>query len=1226
MNKKVRKLLKTPKLYFSDLVKNKKEIYFSRTIQKNKQYTILTLLTQDLEYLDKYFHSIVNQNLCFKANINIILLDTYERIEPNEIIEKWKNRYPSNIQYKVQNNTSFFQDLNISTPYISFVSNKDFLDKKYFKNLDNFIKKNNNIKIINSLKYTYNEQKEIIENNHSLKYQFKEDKKIQSKNLNDLFIVSIKGMTISSDIYSQLKSDNLDIITWNKFLINTPNIYIGFSAASIYIERIHLDSIKFITDLHKYRYDFLMFIEENASNNIPQWIIKQTIYYVFEYIKQYLLNPKIALTLSSIEKKELIQLFRKLMDYVSVSQITNFKTSGFSFKYQVAFLDYFKNTTPKFQILYIKDYDQNKKLVQMNYFAYSQIPIEKFQLNTYDILPEFTKTRSYMFFDSIFLNERILYIPINKSDDIINAKLDNKKTQLMLAGKQYKDKINADLIIKYYLTPKKEITTLYSTVLKKLAKSSFYQKKYKDAWLLMDKDSMADDNAEHLYRYILNNHKDINAYFLLKKSSKDWNRLKKEGFRLIAFGTTEHKILLMNTINILSSHAAPFVVSYLSNAIYKNHLNFKFTFLQHGVTKDNISKWMNSRKVDCFIATSQEEYNSIAGHYNTYKMTPKEVALTGFSRHDALLNLQVKEKNMIMIMPTWRLFLAGELTKKSGDRTLNPKFYTSKFAKSWKSFFHSKKLLDLSKTLNYELVFFPHPNILPYLEWFELPSHIRTIQGGDKSIQHYFKKSKFMITDYSSVAFDMAFLNKPVLYYHFDHIEFFSGSHSYSKGYYDYVKDGFGAVAYSEDELLDNISTLLHNNCIVEKKYQKNIAKAFLFRDGKSSERIVKVVKNLHEDKHYNTNQIQQIKESINIAIENKDWSLVAKRLNTLNKEEIINQNLQSVHIKASIYTEKLKEVEVLFKIYQEDNKDIDFTNETNLFNNYSSIMMNAKAETLDILRKDSTCFHQGFSLNCIQNLFKSKQWQGLNIAFSLIDINEIDEDKLDNFYYILGRTHKALENYDEALKAYAKSLSYNTNSKNTLIEYSTVLYKLYGKKEISKEIILKPFKENKYKISTINIVLIKHLFDSKNWEPLNIAFNFISIEDIKEEELDNFYYMLARTHRELENYEKALNILFLIQDKQIINSNLYIKIIIAIWDNYIQLEEYKKSILFIDELIITSNNNIYKYLKILSLYKLGKYTEARESLINLKVDILQTQIKDSLQLDDITTLIKETI
>ncbi|WP_407043987.1 CDP-glycerol glycerophosphotransferase family protein, partial [Cronobacter malonaticus] len=58
-------------------------------------------------------------------------------------------------------------------------------------------------------------------------------------------------------------------------------------------------------------------------------------------------------------------------------------------------------------------------------------------------------------------------------------------------------------------------------------------------------------------------------------------------------------------------------------------------------------------------------------------------------------------------------------------------------------------------------------------------------------MQETFNRAALMITDYSSVAFEMAVQNKQTIYYQFDAKEFFAG-HVYSKGYFDYREHGFG--------------------------------------------------------------------------------------------------------------------------------------------------------------------------------------------------------------------------------------------------------------------------------------------------------------------------------------------------------------------------------------------------------------------------------------------------
>jgi len=62
-------------------------------------------------------------------------------------------------------------------------------------------------------------------------------------------------------------------------------------------------------------------------------------------------------------------------------------------------------------------------------------------------------------------------------------------------------------------------------------------KTHRSTWIFLDRDSQADDNAEHMYRYVREKNPELNIYFLLRKKSHDWARLKKDGFRLIPFGS-----------------------------------------------------------------------------------------------------------------------------------------------------------------------------------------------------------------------------------------------------------------------------------------------------------------------------------------------------------------------------------------------------------------------------------------------------------------------------------------------------------------------------------------------------------------------------------------------------------------------------------------------------------------------------------------------------------------
>ena len=56
------------------------------------------------------------------------------------------------------------------------------------------------------------------------------------------------------------------------------------------------------------------------------------------------------------------------------------------------------------------------------------------------------------------------------------------------------------------------------------------------------------------------------------------------------------------------------------------------------------------------------------------------------------------------------------------------------------------------------------------------------------------------MTDYSSVAFNVAYVDAPVVYFQFDRDAVLAGQHIGRAGYFDYERDGFGPVVTTVDE------------------------------------------------------------------------------------------------------------------------------------------------------------------------------------------------------------------------------------------------------------------------------------------------------------------------------------------------------------------------------------------------------------------------------------------
>lgn len=367
------------------------------------------------------------------------------------------------------------------------------------------------------------------------------------------------------------------------------------------------------------------------------------------------------------------------------------------------------------------------------------------------------------------------------------------------------------------------------------AKSAPVRARYRRAWTFLDRDTEAHDNAEHLYRWVLRHRPETNAWFVLRRESTDWDRLAAEGFRLVEFGTAEHVLLLLNTEHLISSQVDHYVVRPLDEARFGSKY-WRFTFLQHGVTKDDLSRWVNGKPISRFITASPAEHASIAGDHTPYLFSEKETRLTGFPRHDRLLDLghQVARPDLILIMPTWRRCLMEAAHGGNSRRLLVP-LASSRFGRSWFDLVGSDSLRLIAEANQFEIAFMPHPNMQAYFSAADVPEWVQVRTYDRDDVQELLARTAVAVTDYSSQAFEAAYLERPVVYFQFDRDEFFSGTHVYRQGSWSYEQDGFGPVTTTQSEALDAIAAAASGPA--QDAYGERMRTAFAYRDGRCCER-----------------------------------------------------------------------------------------------------------------------------------------------------------------------------------------------------------------------------------------------------------------------------------------------------------------------------------------------------------------------------------------------------
>lgn len=371
----------------------------------------------------------------------------------------------------------------------------------------------------------------------------------------------------------------------------------------------------------------------------------------------------------------------------------------------------------------------------------------------------------------------------------------------------------------------------------------FHRKKI---WLISDRTNRGDDNGEAFFKYMqtVKNRK-IKCCFVIDKNSDEGKRLSKIG-KTISTNSKKHKMYHLMSSYVISSQGNNPVVNPLlgGNIYYRDILcHMRFVFLQHGVTKDDIAGWLNlyNRNIFGFIVTTNPEYKSIFDYDYFYK--PENVWLTGMPRNDLLYH---DEKKYITIMPTWRKSLMTKPDPVTGIWIIRDDFKESRYFQFYNSLLNDERLISAAQKYGYTICHKPHPNIEPYIDMFDKNDNVMYFSA-DKTYREIFAESDLMLTDYSSVAFDFAYLGKPIVYAQFDKQAFFSGEHSYTAGYFDYERDGFGDVTYDLDSTVNCLIEYMKNNCKPKAEYLERIHNTFAFLDKDCCKRVYeKLIENEH--------------------------------------------------------------------------------------------------------------------------------------------------------------------------------------------------------------------------------------------------------------------------------------------------------------------------------------------------------------------------------------------
>ncbi|ACQ79453.1 glycosyl transferase family 2 [Beutenbergia cavernae DSM 12333] len=551
--------------------------------------------------------------------------------------------------------------------------------------------------------------------------------------------------------------------------------------------------------------------------------------------------------------------------YLQERWIESFNLRRFDREWRDILLHGFRGEPWHTPYVVLREFDGVRREQRIVYRYAGEAPTEELFVAGARVTPTAHKSRAIRYYDRTLLRERIAWVPVGGE---LQVWLDGAPVELRRSEPPTKPRAldvpplrPADAQngapagraerLRYMLGAIRKDLRARERLVRAGARTRRARGEFQDAWTFMDRVRDADDNAERLFRYVRTHEPSINAWFVLDKRSPDWARLTKDGFgdRLVHYGSTRWTVLMLHTRHLISSHVDR-AQHDPQPLVWWGPRTWDFTFLQHGVIKDDISRWLNTKRIDLFVTSTPGEHESVVGDDTGYKFTTKEAKLVGLARFDRLRELGAAtppaQRDLILVAPTWRSWLMSKDPRDvTGHSLVTADFFQSEFASNWLGFLKSDELARLARSSGKTVAFLPHPNLQPILDELDLPAHVQPLTFHGEDVQQFFARSAAFVTDYSSMAFNAAYIDRPVLYFQFDYDRVMRGGHTGREDYFQYGRDGFGPVAETLEDAIDALGKVAADGWRPSAEHDARIDRTFPERDGGCCARTVAAVRAL---------------------------------------------------------------------------------------------------------------------------------------------------------------------------------------------------------------------------------------------------------------------------------------------------------------------------------------------------------------------------------------------
>ena len=275
------------------------------------------------------------------------------------------------------------------------------------------------------------------------------------------------------------------------------------------------------------------------------------------------------------------------------------------------------------------------------------------------------------------------------------------------------------------------------------------------------------DSTAAIFEYVGRHCPSVDAWWVISRESPDIDLARRNGSVAIMEDADTYRLALAARVMVISHgvHDVPGCSSRFAKGL-KVRTGHGITALVKRALPSKIKRNDLSALFDMIPVSSEFE----ADNKREWGFGDAQLSVTGVARFDRLHRLDrtsESARKKILYMPTARDKLVGRDDKMDG----------SVYLKYVVALLTNERLVESVTGWGGEIAMYVHPLMWGHVEAIRksVSSDVVRVLEPNADLQIELANSSLLITDYSSVAWDALYINRPVVFYQFDREEYYQG-------------------------------------------------------------------------------------------------------------------------------------------------------------------------------------------------------------------------------------------------------------------------------------------------------------------------------------------------------------------------------------------------------------------------------------------------------------------